>query len=45
VAVARDIIERKVRFKEIRRVMENVEDFSMVDANELRMLLLYEKCL
>jgi len=35
VAVARDIIER--RFKEIRRVMENVEDFAMVDANEQRM--------
>jgi len=35
-----DIIERKVRFKEIRRVMEDCEDFAMVDANELRMFFL-----
>jgi hypothetical protein len=30
VAVTKDIMERKVRFKEIKRVME---DFTMVDVN------------
>jgi hypothetical protein len=36
VAVARDIIERKVRFKEM-RIVEHDENFAMVDVNELRM--------
>jgi hypothetical protein len=32
-AVAKDIMERKVRFKEIRRIKE---DFAMVELYELR---------